>query len=74
MKTLLLLTLAIGMMGCCDQPITVEHKVIEKTILGDKFGQPNYYLLFDNGHNKGVTSQQYVTSKVGDVWVFNECK
>jgi len=63
------------LMGCCEERIKVDHKVVEKFHTQNRDGGSVYYkLLFDNGVTKEVNAAEYVRCNIGDEWTFTECK
>jgi hypothetical protein len=60
--------------SCCET-VKKESKIVEK-MCGYNPGSNHwkYTLLFENGREETVESYQYANAKIGDVWIFNECK
>lgn len=75
MKKLLLITISVLIMGCCENETYVKYKVVEKISTQNRDGNIiYYYVLLDNGTQEMVNVKDYVNVKVGEYWYVRECK
>lgn len=71
---IILLIVSLIVSSCCET-VKKESKIVEKMCA---YNQSAHYwiytLLFKNGEEITVESYQYANAKIGDAWVFDECK